>query len=123
MRYAIQTQVETCIDQLKHGTLTERELRRIADLASKGTSVQDILYLHTNVNSLTSPVLAMRILEDGEISDGPEDPNDGPYQSVQEAIRDGWRVVKFPELALMMDDSRTYGLGFEFILERDGGVT
>ena len=35
---------------------------------------------------------------------------------------DGWRVVKFPELALMMDESRTYGLGFEFILERSGGV-
>jgi hypothetical protein len=62
----------------------------------------------------------MRILEGGEISDGPEDPDDWPYQSVQEAIQDGWRVLKFPELALMMDESRTYGLGFEFILERDG---
>ena len=123
MRSAIQKQVEICISQLKHGTLTESELRGISDAASQVRPVQDVLYLHTNVNSLTSPVLAMRILEGGEISDGPEDPDDWPYQSVQEAIRDGWRVVKFPELALMMDDSRTYGLGFEFILERDGGVT
>ncbi|MCL0099331.1 hypothetical protein M1O55_00460 [Dehalococcoidia bacterium] len=120
MRSAIQKQVEICISQLKHGTLTESELRGISDAASQVRPVQDVLYLHTNVNSLTSPVLAMRILEGGEISDGPEDPDDWPYQSVQEAIQDGWRVLKFPELALMMDESRTYGLGFEFILERDG---
>ena len=120
MRSAIQKQVEICISQLKHGTLTESELRGISDAASQVKPVQDVLYLHTNVNSFTSPVLAMRILEGGEISDGPEDPDDWPYQSVQEAIQDGWRVLKFPELALMMDESRTYGLGFEFILERDG---
>ena len=84
--------------------------------------MQDILYLHASVNSLTSEVLAMRIVENGEISDGPEDPDDWPYQSVLEAVRDGWRVVKFPELAVTMDESRTYGLGFEFILERNGGV-
>ena len=120
MRSAIQKQVEICISQLKHGTLTESELRGISDAASQVRPVQDVLYLHTNVNSLTSPVLAMRILEGGEISDGPEDPDDWPYQSVQEAIQDGWRVLKFPELALMMDESRTYGLGFEFTLERDG---
>ena len=80
--------------------------------------MQDILYLHTRVNSLTSDILAMRSVTNGQISDGPENPDDWPYQSVLEAIRDGWRVIKFPELALMMDESRPYGLGFEFILER-----
>jgi|TARA_B100001750_G_scaffold241305_1_gene252503 hypothetical protein len=84
--------------------------------------MQDILYLHTRVNSLTSDILAMRIVTNGHISDAPENPDDWPYQSVLEAIRDGWRVIKFPELALMMDESRTYGLGFEFILERYGAI-
>ena len=82
--------------------------------------MQDILYLHTRVNSLTSDILAMRIVTNGIISDGPENPDDWPYQSVLEAVRDGWRIIKFPELALMMDESRTYGLGFELILERYG---
>jgi len=82
--------------------------------------MQDILYLHTRVNSLTSDVLAMRIVTNGEISDGPENPDDWPYQSVLQAVKDSWHVIKFPELALMMDESRTYGLGFEFILERNG---
>ena len=122
MGSTIKHQVETCIDELKQGTLTETSLRRIAEVADEARAMQDILYLHTAANSPISEVLAMRIVENGEISDGPEDPADWPYQSVLEAIRDEWRVVKFPELALMMDESRTYGLGFEFILERGGGL-
>ena len=121
MGSTIKNQVETCIDELKRGTLTEKGLRRIAEIADEVRAMQDILYLHAEANSPISEVLAMRIVENGEISDGPEDPADWPYQSVLEAIRDEWRVVKFPELALMMDESRTYSLGFEFILERNGG--
>ena len=34
--------------------------------------MQDILYLHTRVNSLTSDILAMRIVTNGQIEDGPE---------------------------------------------------
>jgi hypothetical protein len=122
MGSTIKNQVETCIDELKRGTLTEEGLRRIAEIADEARAMQDILYLHAAANSPISEVLAMRIVESGEISDGPENPADWPYQSVLEAIRDGWRVVKFPELALMMDESRTYSLGFEFILERNGGI-
>ena len=122
MGSTIKNEVETCIDELKRGTLTEKGLRRIAEIADEARAMQDILYLHAAANSPISEVLAMRIVESGEISDGPENPADWPYQSVLEAIRDGWRVVKFPELALMMDESRTYSLGFEFILERNGGI-
>ena len=121
MGLTIKNQVETCIDELKQGTLTEKGLRRIAEIADEVRAMQDILYLHAAANSPISEVLAMRIVESGEISDGPENPADWPYQTVLEAIRDGWSVVKFPELALMMDESRTYSLGFEFILERNGG--
>ena len=122
MGSTIKNEVETCIDELKRGTLTEKGLRRIGEIADEARAMQDILYLHAAANSPISEVLAMRIVESGEISDGPENPADWPYQSVLEAIRDGWRVVKFPELALMMDESRTYSLGFEFILERNGGI-
>ena len=122
MGTTIERQVKRCIDELKQETLTERHLRRIAEVADEARALQDILYLHTAANSPISEVLAMRIVENGEISDGPEDPDDWPYQSVLEAVRDGWRVIKFPELALMMDESRTYGLGFEFILDRNGGL-
>ena len=122
MGSTIEQQVERCIDELRQGTLTEKGLRQITEVAGASPLMQDLLYLHTRVNSPSSDVLAMRFVQNGEIWDGPEDPDEWPYQSVLEAIRDGWRVVKFPELALNTDESRTYSLGFEFILERNGGI-
>jgi hypothetical protein len=118
MNAQIKQQVELCIEQLKAGTLMEEGLGRIIELAETARRPQDLLYLQANRSSLISPVVGMRIIEDGEISDGPADPDDWPYGTVLEAIRDGWRVIKFPEQALMLDESRTYGLGAEFVLER-----
>ena len=80
--------------------------------------MQNLLYLQTNGTSLDSDVLGMTLVENGQMADVSEDSKDWPYQSVLEAIRDGWRVVQFPNLALLMDESRTYGLGCEFILEK-----
>ena len=60
----------------------------------------------------------MRIVLDGVVSDGPDDPDDWPYQTVLEALRDGWRIIDFPNLALLLDESRTYAYGAEFILEK-----
>jgi hypothetical protein len=37
---------------------------------------------------------------------------------VAAAIRDGWRIVSFPNLALLMDEERTIGYGCEFILDK-----
>ena len=80
--------------------------------------MQDLLYLQTNSTALDAGVLGIRLVVDGQIANLPEDPAEWPYQSGLEAIRDGWHVVQFPNLALLMDESKTYGLGCEFILER-----
>ena len=48
-----------------------------------------------------------------------EPPDAWPYQTPLDAINDGWRVIAFPNtalLALSADDPQ--GLGFEFILEK-----
>ena len=108
-------QVEKCIDGLRRGELAENDLQRILELAAKP---QDLLYLQAEASSLASNLLGMRIVENGEMWDGPEDPDDWPYKTVLDAVRDGWRVIKFPEMALMLDDRRSYGLGCDFILER-----
>ena len=77
---------------------------------------QDLLYLQAAATGLDSPVHGVLLVENGEIVE-PEESR-WPYRTVLDAIRDGWRVIQFPNLALMMDESRTYGLGCEFILER-----
>ena len=116
---AIGREIERCIDELRRGRLTEPSLQRLLGLvAQKGPQRQDVLYLQANTTSPVSQVVGMRIIEGGEISDGPSDPDDWPYQTVLDAVRDGWRIIKFPEIAQSMDESRTYGLGYEFVLEK-----
>ncbi|MCZ6676230.1 MAG: hypothetical protein O7E52_03160 [Candidatus Poribacteria bacterium] len=115
----IKQQVEQCIDELRQGKLTEGRLRQILDsLADMEPKRQDLLYLQASGTSLASGVVGMSIVLDGQISDGPSDPEDWPYQTVIDAVRDGWRIIKFPDMALLMDEERTYGLGCEFILEK-----
>ncbi len=80
--------------------------------------MQDLLYMQTATTVPTSPVLGIALHTGGSEVELPHDPADWPYTSVLHAIREGWRVVKFPELSLLLDDGRTYALGCEFILER-----
>ena len=114
-----QQQMEKCIERFQQGELTEEELRRtLDDLAQSEPRYQDLLYLQAGSTSLNSSAHGMAILLNGELSDGPADPEDWPYKTPLEAIRDGWRVLQFPNMALIMDESKAYGLGCEFILER-----
>lgn len=122
---SIRKQVEHCIGQLRRGRLTEDDLQAILDddeHPGDGMRApafrQDLLYLQTRSTAIDYPVLGMKILEDGNLSDGPRDPEEWPYKTVLDAVRDGWRIIKFPEMAVLLDESRSYGLACEFILER-----
>lgn len=122
---SIRKQVEHCIGQLRRGSLTEDDLQAILDEADQACEDvcapafrQDLLYLQTRSTAIDYPVLGMKILEDGSLSDGPRDPEEWPYKTVLDAVQDGWRIIKFPEMAVLLDESRSYGLACEFILER-----
>jgi len=113
--------IQDCLKQFRDGALTEERLRStLEELARGDAKRQDLLYLQTQGSSIGATVHGMALVRDGEILEGPPQVEDWPYQSPLEAIRDGWRVIQFPNMALMMDESRTYGLGCEFILERWG---
>ena len=111
--------IEDCLEAFSLGRLTEADLRQVMDeLCEPARGYQDLLYLQTSHTSLDSPVHGMSIVLNGEISDGPQNPNEWPYETPLQAIQDGWRVVQFPNMALIMDESKAYGLGCEFILEK-----
>ncbi len=115
----VRQQLELCIESYKAGNLNEKMLNEALEAAkSSFKRCQDLLYLQAVSTSLTSQVHGMLLMQDGEIADEISDPEEWPYQTVLEAIRDGWRVVQFPNQALLLDETRTYGLGSEFILER-----
>jgi hypothetical protein len=116
---SIKQQIEACIRALQRGELTEKDLCRVIRMVETPPRPrQDLLYLQAGSTSLESRLLGMALIENGRVVEVPDDPNDWPYKTPLEAIRDGWRVIQFPNLALMMDETRSYGLGCEFILER-----
>ena len=79
---------------------------------------QDLLYLQTNNTSVASQIVGMALVQNGEVVADLPDADQWPYATVLDAIRDGWRIISFPNQALMMDESRVYGLGCEFVLEK-----
>lgn len=118
-REAIAAKLDLALAELRAGTLQESTLAAIRDEAATADAArQDLLYLQASGTDLNSEVIGMRIVLDGEVSDGPDDPDNWPYQTVLEAVRDGWRIIDFPNLALLLDESRTYAYGAEFVLEK-----
>lgn len=113
--------IEALAAKLEAGTLTVDDFRRGIDalLPNADEKRQDILYLQSNNSSIQGEVIGMTMFEDGQLSEGPPDPKDWPYKTVLEAICDGWRIISFPNMALLaVSESDPHGLGFEFILER-----
>ena len=113
--------IEALVADLQQGTLTEANLRKgIADIAGVDSPKrQDVLYLQAVTTSPGAAVVGMLLVEDGELREGPPNPEDWPYQTVLDAVRDGWRIISFPNMALLaVDEKEFYGLGAEFILER-----
>ena len=79
---------------------------------------QGLLYLQAPSTNPHSAVVGISIYEDGADSDGLDENGEFRYRSIKEALDDGWRIVKFPEASLAMREQDTYGLGYEFVLER-----
>lgn len=127
MRKTARQKVDQCVEAFKRGTLTEDALRQTLErLADEPAMRQDLLYLQSHNDfpgqagyaGTSNQVIGMMMLKNGEQVDIPDDPDRWPYQTVADAIRDGWRIIKFPELSLQLNENRTYGLGCEFILEK-----
>ena len=114
-----QAAIESCIGQFRAGTLTESDLRdTLQSLADGDGRRQELLYLQAGTASVNSGVIGMFIARNGEIDEGPPNPDDMPYDTVLDAVQDGWRIIKFPELAVMLDETKLHGPGLEFILEK-----
>ena len=115
----VKEQLEQCLDKFRAGTLTEGDLQQALENIDTVAKPQRLLYLQATNTSVTSAVEGMSIVDGDGVHNGPDEPDDWPYQTVHEAMLDGWRIVKFPEMTLMLvGENETYGLGCEFILEK-----
>jgi len=110
--------IDQVVEDFRQGRLTEDGLRQALEAQQTSHQRQDLLYLQASSTSVVASVVGMSMICAGEVIEGPAAPEKWPYQTVLAAIRDGWRVIKFPELALLLIGEGTVGLGCEFILEK-----
>ena len=113
----LKTQLHLCLDRFRAGKLSEEDLRTAVDLVDRPRK-QSILYIQAPTTHPHDIVIGMSIYEKGKNFEGVDDSGKFLYQTINKALEDGWRIIKFPETAVAMDDQNTYGLGFEFVLER-----
>ena len=118
MQATASNEIDQVLERFRQGQLTEAGLRQALEGQPAAPKHQDLLYLEVSSTALTSSVLGMGLVRAGQIVDAPAGAAQWPYANVLEALRDGWRIIKFPELALLLVEERTTGLGCEFILEK-----
>jgi hypothetical protein len=98
----------TDLDELVIGVRTGSQRRR-----------QRLLYLHAQTPSIRSRVIGMALHEPVPGSVTQVGSNVAwPYETVHDAICDGWQVIHFPHQQAPYDDREMDILGFEFILQK-----
>jgi hypothetical protein len=117
---AMKKQLETIRERFRDGVLTEDDIQVAIEVADDGHVMpkQSLLYIQAASTHPHSAVMGISIYEDGKDPEGIDKDGNLLYRSIKEALDDGWRIIKFPEMVLAMDDQNNYGLGYEFILER-----
>lgn len=117
---AVKEQLDIIKKKFKTGDLTEIDIDS-AILLADDTSVtprQSLLYLQAGTTHPYSVVIGISIFEGDEDMDGLDEDGEFRYKTIKDALDDGWRIIKFPEMSLAMKEQDNYGLGYEFILER-----
>ena len=81
---------------------------------------QRLLYLSTQSTDPRSPAISQALHDPvkGTIVEIDPTLDSLDYESVHDAICDGWRVVHFPDQRGVLTDSDVEVIGFQFILEK-----
>ena len=113
----LEQQLQHCLECFRAGTLREQDLQSALD-SLKRPGTQSILYIQAPTTVPHDTAIGMSIFEEGKDPEGVDENGEFLYPSLKAALEDGWRIVKVPGMASGMDDQNSYGLGFEFVLER-----
>ena len=86
---------------------------------------QRLLYLHARTTSVFSGVIGYTPIEpvEGYRVEIVAEDQSWPYETVHDAIVDGWQVLQFPHLQAPIDDRELDVVGYEFILQKMEVVT
>ena len=81
---------------------------------------QRLMYIHAQTPNILSPILGLTIYEPvpGFSAELEVDPPASPYESVHDAVCDGWQIVQFPLHQADYDDDDLDTIGYEFVLQK-----
>ncbi|MCU7725976.1 hypothetical protein ODJ79_19810 [Actinoplanes sp. KI2] len=115
----VRGQVASLREAFVSGTLRLADFDRLDAALARPAAQQRLLYLHA-----LSPFLGSRVIsaalhepEPGRLAAIDPTTVDLPYETVHDAVVDGWHVVQFPQLRAPFDDEELDVLGYQFILQ------
>lgn len=117
MKAAIEEWLATSRQKLADGALTAADMDRLAALLKEPR--QRVLYLYSKSTNMRSALAAWMEYDATKPQEPTLPSDDPPYESVLDAVADGWRIVQFPDAKLYSYQGvdNDY-IGFEFILEK-----
>lgn len=117
----LKNHLRLCLEKLKTNKLIQEDLEDALEKLESVTNKefrQSLLYVQASSSNLDADIIGMSIHEKGRHPEDVCTQDSFIYHSVFDAVQNGWRIIKFPEMALALDEQNNYCLGFEFILER-----
>ncbi|MCE7983907.1 MAG: hypothetical protein DYG89_22260 [Caldilinea sp. CFX5] len=99
--------------------VTQADLQGLQQIVQQARPRQRLLYLHTRAPSITAAIIGMAQHEPVRGGcDTLRTRTDWPYETVHDAIVDGWQVIHFPNLMAPYDDRELSYVGYEFVLQK-----
>ena len=124
LQQAIEQWLTSAEAKTTNGGVSQTDLQQLRQLCQSAQPRQRLLYLHSKAPSFYAAVIGMAQHEPlGGHKDRLRTREDWPYQTVHEALVDGWQIVHFPNLLAPYDDRELDYVGFEFILQKIEEVT
>ncbi len=120
-RKIVEQWVDAARFKITEGGIVDEDLDGLLSTVQGSTASrrQRLLYLHADTPNIKSALVSMYLHEpvpgdNTQLSTTPE----WPYNTVHDAMIDGWRVIHFPQQMAPFDDREIAVLGYEFILEK-----
>ena len=119
LKQTVRAWLETAQAHLANGGIGADDLEQLRQLVQAAQLRQRLLYLHARGPSITASIIGMA---EHEPVPGYKDlirtRTEWPYNTVHDAIVDGWQVIHFPQQISPFDDRELDYVGYEFILQK-----